>query len=106
MKTSDFDYERDNLDTLKQFGITHLKTATRSVKTALSNQRDMNAFSRFVNTAIVAGFSICATGIETEEEARFASSFDIALLEGYFFGRPMNQEDFLNAITYGSKSRE
>ena len=103
---SDFDYERDNLDTLKQFGITHLKTATRSVKTALSNQRDMNAFSRFVNTAIVAGFSICATGIETEEEARFASSFDIALLEGYFFGRPMNQEDFLNAITYGSKSRE
>ena len=103
---SDFNYEHDSLDLLKKFGINHLKTATKSVRTALSNQRDMNAFSRFVNLAIVAGFSITATGIETDEEAKFASSFDIAFLEGYFFGRPMGQEDFLNAITYGAKSRQ
>ncbi len=99
---SEFDYEHDDLATLQSFNILSLKTDRMIVANALSSPRDGTSFARFCSDAQKGGFRIVATGIETEEQCKFASHLGVHEMEGYYFGRPMKEEDFLNLIAYGS----
>ena len=99
---SEFNYEHDTLETLQSFGISALKTDRLIVSNALSSPRDGTSFARFCSDALKGGFRIVATGIETEEQCKFVSHLGVHEMEGYYFGRPMKEEDFLNLIAYGS----
>ncbi len=99
---SEFNYEHDSLETLQNFNILVLKTDRLIVSNALSSPRDGTSFARFCSDALKGGFRIVATGIETEEQCKFVSHLGVHEMEGYYFGRPMKEEDFLNAIAYGS----
>ncbi len=99
---SEFNYEHDDLQTLQSFGITSLKTDRLIVANALSSPRDGTSFARFCSDALKGGFRLVATGIETEEQCKFVSHLGVHEMEGYYFGRPMKEEDFLNLIAYGS----
>ena len=103
---SEFDYERDSLETLSDFNISILKTDRLIVSNALSSPRDGTSFARFCSDALKGGFKIIATGIETEEQTKFVSHLGVSELEGYYFGRPMSEENFLNAIAYGAEARK
>ncbi len=99
---SEFDYERDDLSTLNAFSIKTVKTDRLIVSNALSSPRDGTAFARFCSDAQKAGVRIIATGIETEEQSKFASHLGVFAMEGYYFGRPMSEEQFINFVAYGS----
>lgn len=99
---SEFDYERDDLSTLSAFNIKTVKTDRLIVSNALSSPRDGTSFARFCSDAQKAGVHIIATGIETEEQSKFASHLGVYAMEGYYFGRPMNEEQFINFVAYGS----
>lgn len=99
---TEFYHEKDSLDTLKDFGITSLKTGRTVVADAFTTSRDEASFARFVSDAIKAGFFVTATGIETEEQASFASHLGVHAMEGYAFGRPEDEEHFLMRVAYGS----
>jgi EAL domain-containing protein (putative c-di-GMP-specific phosphodiesterase class I) len=62
----------------------------------------MASFARFVAEALKEGYHITATGIESEEHALFAQSQHVQSLEGYYFGRPVDQDDFVMDVTYGA----
>ena len=99
---SDFNPERDSLETVAKFGIKRIKTAAGLVTQAKDNARDMASFARFVAEALKEGYHITATGIESEEHALFAQSQHVQSLEGYYFGRPVDQDDFVMDVTYGA----
>lgn len=99
---SEFNHERDDLDVLKQFSIKTIKTDRLVVANALSSPRDGTSFARFCSDAQKAGINIIATGIETEEQSKFVSHLGVSAMEGYYFGRPMSEEDFINFVAYGS----
>ncbi|MBP5091948.1 MAG: EAL domain-containing protein [Bacilli bacterium] len=100
---SDFNYETDSLETLEKFGIRRIKTAQGMLHQAFLNPRDSTAFARFCGEAIRSGYHITATGIETEDQVHFAQSLGVQSLEGYYFGKPMNEEEFVMSVTYGGK---
>ena len=100
---SDFNYENDSLETLEKFGIRRIKTAPGIVQQAFLNPRDSTAFARFCGEAIRSGYHITATGIETDDQVHFAQSLGVQSLEGYFFGKPMNEEEFIMSVSYGGK---
>lgn len=79
-----------------------LKTGRLIVSNALSSPRDGTSFARFCSDALKGGFRIVATGIETEEQCKFVSHLGVHEMEGYYFGRPMKEEDFLSVVAYGS----
>ncbi len=99
---SEFNYERGEFDTLKEFGIKTIKTDRLVVANAVSSPRDGTSFARFCSDAQKAGIAIVATGVETEEQCKFLSHLGVYAMEGYYFGRPMNEEDFINYVAYGS----
>ena len=41
------------------------------------------------------GNSIVAEGVETKEQADFLSSWGVEYLQGYYYSRPLNEDDFL-----------
>lgn len=100
---SDFNYENDSLETLEKFGIRRIKTAPGVVQQAFLNPRDSTAFARFCGEAIRSGYHITATGIETDDQVHFAQSLGVQSLEGYYFGKPMNEEEFIMSVSYGGK---
>ncbi len=99
---SEFNYDHDSLETLQSFNIMALKTGRLIVSNALSSPRDGTSFARFCSDALKGGFRIVATGIETEEQCKFVSHLGVHEMEGYYFGRPMKEEDFLSVVAYGS----
>ncbi len=99
---SEFDYERDELSLVSSFSIKTVKTDRLIVSNALSSPRDGTAFARFCSDAQKEGVRIIATGVETEEQSKFASHLGVYAMEGYYFGRPMNEEQFINFVAYGS----
>ncbi len=102
---SEFNHERDDLSLLGEFSIKTVKTDRLVVSNALSSARDGTSFARFCSDAQKAGINVIATGIETEEQSKFVSHLGIYAMEGYYFGRPMNEADFIKFVAYGSVSQ-
>lgn len=56
---------------------------------------DANALAKFVHDARWMGVTLCATGVETEEEFATLKAGGITQVQGYLLGAPMSGEDYL-----------
>jgi EAL domain-containing protein (putative c-di-GMP-specific phosphodiesterase class I) len=97
----DFDPALVSLDKLRSFGITRFKTEHSLIGQAISNQSDYSAFSRFIDSAERGGFLITCLGIENAEEKDLVTHLDIARSQGYLYGHPMPEKDFIKFLNYG-----
>ncbi|MCQ2799927.1 MAG: EAL domain-containing protein [Bacilli bacterium] len=98
--------EKAPLETIKKFGVRIIKTERSLIWNAASNENDLGNFSRFLDAAIRNDFDVVVTGIENVEQRDLASSLGAAALEGYFFGTPMKEEDFIKTLNYGQKKND
>ena len=44
------------------------------------------------------GISIVAEGVETKEQADLLTEKGVEYLQGYYFSKPMNEQDYLNFV--------
>ena len=44
------------------------------------------------------GISIVAEGVETKEQADLLTEKGVEFLQGYYFSKPMNEQDYLNFV--------
>lgn len=98
--------DKTPLEVLKSFGIHIIKTERSLIWNAAMNENELANFSRFLDAAMRNDFDIYVTGIESAEQRDLAISLGAKGLEGYLFGRPMTEEDFIKALNYGSKNIE
>ena len=94
------------LEVLKSFGVHIIKTERSLIWNAATNENELANFSRFLDAAMRNDFDIYVTGIENAEQRDLAISLGAKGLEGYLFGRPMTEEDFVKVLNYGSKTTE
>ena len=98
--------DKVSLEVLKTFGIHIIKTERSLIWNAATNENELANFSRFLDAAMRNDFDIYVTGIENAEQRDLAISLGAKGLEGYLFGRPMTEEDFVKVLNYGSKTTE
>lgn len=94
------------LEVLKSFGVHIIKTERSLIWNAATNENELANFSRFLDAASRNDFDIYVTGIENAEQRDLAISLGAKGLEGYLFGRPMTEEDFIKVLNYGNKATE
>lgn len=96
----DFTPEKVPLDVIKGFGVRIIKTERSLIWNAASNENELGNFSRFLDAANRNDFEVYVTGIENEEQRDLASSLGAKALEGFLFGKPMSEEEFIKALNY------
>lgn len=55
---------------------------------------DADALANFVRDAQEAGITLCATGVEKEEELAMLKASDVEQVQGFLLGAPMSGKDF------------
>lgn len=98
----DYDPDGVGLDVLRKFGISRLKTERTLIWDAVANPGDSASFSRFVESALRDGFYLTCSGIETPEQGDLSFHLDVQRSEGYLYGRPMSETDFIKHLNYGN----
>lgn len=100
-EATNYSPNRVPLDLLRSLGITRLKTDRHLLADAASNPNDYSALSRFVDSSNRMGFTLTAFGIENEEMKDIVSHLSIPLSQGYFYGKPLVEKDFIKLLNYG-----
>jgi EAL domain-containing protein (putative c-di-GMP-specific phosphodiesterase class I) len=98
----EFDPDQVSLDALRKFGIPRIKTDRTLIWDAVANPGDSASFSRFVDSALRDGFYLTCAGIETSEQGDLAFHLDVQRSQGYLYGRPMSETDFIKHLNYGN----
>ena len=55
-------------------------------------------YQNMVHTLKGIGYQIIAEGVETDEEAQLLSEWDIDMIQGYYYSKPMPVNDVLSFI--------
>jgi EAL domain-containing protein (putative c-di-GMP-specific phosphodiesterase class I) len=100
-EVSGLDPETCDFDLLKKLGITHLRSERTLIGRAVSSSSDYALMSRFVTSAVRAGFSVMSTGVESKEEKEVAEHLGISYLSGYYFSKALSEKDFIQFLAYG-----
>ncbi len=67
-----------------------------------NNQKSMTVLLSIVNMIHSIGCSIVAEGVDEEKLADFLKECGIEFLQGFFFSKPLSQEDFIEYLTENS----
>lgn len=62
---------------------------------ALSNQFERNLMQNIIQLVHSLGLKICVEGIETEEELKEIRTLEPDYIQGYYYGRPCPEEEFI-----------
>ncbi|MFH7527859.1 EAL domain-containing protein [Aeromonas sp. A5] len=91
-----FDFKLDDFGTgyggiayLQQFGIRSIKIDKMFIDTIGTADFKVGVLESIIAFGVESGYEMIAEGVETVEQARFLSSKNIVLHQGYFYGKPM-----------------
>jgi EAL domain-containing protein (putative c-di-GMP-specific phosphodiesterase class I) len=92
--------ESISLDYLKELGISHIRTEISLIAEAVTNPNDYATLARFVRAAQKDGFVMTCSGIENKEMLEMAAHLEIPFCSGYFFSKPLLENDFVQYIAF------
>ncbi len=97
----DFGMGYSSLYRLKRHPINTLKIDRSFISDLVRNQHDQAIVRAIVTLAKCMSMKVVAEGVETVEQVRLLNEFDCHLMQGYYYGKPM-QNDQLSLIAQGS----
>jgi len=97
----DFGMGYSSLYRLKRHPINTLKIDRSFISDLVRNQHDQAIVRAIVTLAKCMSMKVVAEGVETLEQVRLLNEFDCHLMQGYYYGKPM-QNDQLSLIAQGS----
>lgn len=92
----DFGSGYSSLNVLKDYHFDVLKIDMRFLSD--TGTRSKNILASIINMAKVIGIHTLTEGVETEDQMRFLSSIGCEMLQGYYYSKPMNDDDFIEYI--------
>jgi EAL domain-containing protein (putative c-di-GMP-specific phosphodiesterase class I) len=100
----DFGTGYSSLSYLKRFPIDTLKIDRSFVMDSLTSRDDQEIIKTIISMAQNLNIEALAEGVETKEQQEFLSLHGCCMMQGYYFGRPMPDQEFekmlqMNAIT-------
>lgn len=106
----DFGTGYSSLSYLKKFPIDYLKIDRSFVRDVLEDNNDVNIVKAIITLAHNLGLQVIAEGVETKEQLEFLKKNNCDKIQGYFFSKPIDAEQFeqiyapmLQEINYGGE---
>ena len=107
----DFGTGYSSLSYLKRFPIDTLKIDRSFVMDSLTSRDDQEIIKTIISMAQNLNIEALAEGVETKEQQEFLRRHGCHMMQGYYFGRPMSDQEFekilqMNAITCKDKNSD
>ncbi len=103
VSVDDFGTGQSNLATLLELPINHIKIDQSFIKYGLKSTKGMKILESIVQLGASLGIKMTAEGVETQEQLNCVMKFGCHQVQGYFFSKPLNSDDYLTYINSFSK---
>lgn len=90
----DFGSGYSSLNLMKDLSIDYLKLDKEFFNTSLDSTKGKAVVSSIAEMAGKLQISVVAEGVETKEQVEFLQKIDCGIVQGYFYYRPMPEEEF------------
>jgi diguanylate cyclase (GGDEF)-like protein len=104
VEMDDFGSGFSSLNMLKKVPVDLLKLDLRFME-AGDEERGGNILSSVIRMAHWLKLPVVAEGVETKTQADYLKSLNCALMQGYYFARPMTAADFAKLLSHSTVSR-
>jgi len=99
LSLDDFGTGYSSLAYLKEFPISILKIDRTFTKGILENQNEQHITDSIVSLAKNFKMLVIAEGVEEKEQARYLQNIDCDFIQGYYFSKPLSEEDVLKLLS-------
>ena len=100
----DFGTGYSSLSYLKRLPISQLKIDRSFIRDLMTDKDDEIIVNAVISMAHNLGFEVIAEGVEDEQQLRYLRKHHCDVVQGYYYSRPLNAEEFYNwAKEYESK---
>lgn len=97
----DFGTGYSSLAYLKKLPIDKLKIDKTFVDEIPNNEDDVTIIKTIIALSKSLKLDVIAEGVETKEQKDFLLDNGCRLIQGYFYSKPLNEEDILNVLKFG-----
>lgn len=94
----DFGTRYSSLSYLSRFPVDHIKIDQSFIAKIEKNKKDCHLISNIIKMAHSLNLVVIAEGVETENQVIFLENNGIDELQGYYFSRPVSQENAKNIL--------
>lgn len=99
IEMDDFGNGYSSLSMFSQMNIDYLKLDMNFIRNELiTDDNSTNLVSFIIDFAHKKGIKVVAEGIETYKQCKILEEFNCDYAQGYFFYKPLNEEDYLNLL--------
>ncbi|MDO9086555.1 MAG: EAL domain-containing protein [Anaerolineaceae bacterium] len=98
---ADYGVIPSSLEQLKRLPIQTIRISEALTKDLPVNTEDSSITESIIALGKILGFQVIATGVETEEQAKFLKSKGIHFISGSFFSEPLDKKDFILCLQKG-----
>lgn len=102
----DFGSGYANLNSILRLPFSVIKMDRSLLRNISSDDVTRTFYQSMVHTLKDIGYQIVAEGIETEEEARLMALWNVDMIQGYFYAKPMPAQDILSFLTTQNHKQE
>lgn len=104
ISVDDFGTGYSSLSYLKHLPINKLKIDRAFIKDTPREQDDVAITKAIIEMSRSLNLLVCAEGVETPEQERFLMQANCHSAQGYYFSRPLAEEDFVSWVVEHNKS--
>lgn len=94
----DFGSGYANLDSVLKLPFSSIKMDRSLLNNLINDQKSMLFYKNITTLFRNMGYIVIAEGVERKEELELLKKWDINMIQGYYFSRPLNETDTLNLI--------
>lgn len=96
----DFGTGYSSLNILKDLDISIIKLDNRFLSSSKNYDKQTTIISSIADLARKLNMPVVAEGVETKEEVEFFKSIGVRYIQGYYYGKPMKKEEYLELIEH------